>query len=193
MEQYEIIINYNDKKEKKISKNRYKRMILAALLAGITAVTSYTVVDVVKNGIDAIEDTYHYNKESKAYHEMVNKEFYHVMGTSNLALDVGNIANDFKQLSFKDKDDVYHGIIECVRFFRFNLDENFRKFLNNLDLNEMSKENSLFPSEAELYQFLENHDFIKEDGSIDFDAWRDYDKEVFNMERELKEFKENGK
>lgn len=142
-------------------------------------------------GVDAVKDAYHYSVESKPYYEMVSKEFYHIPGTNNKALEVYDVANSFMKLSFENKDDVYHGLIECARFFRYNLDSNFRQFLNCLDLDEMSKLHPYFPSESELYKFLDSHGFINEDGTIDFDSWRDYDKEVFNMERELNDLKEN--
>ena len=185
--------NYKNRKKKKVHIEDKKRFILAVLLALTIGFGSYTAADLVNNAVDSISDNYHYELESKSYKDMVNKEKITIVGTNDKMLDIFDIAKKFKQINFVDTDDVYHGLIECARFFQFNTDKNFKDFIWAIDLDKMAQENPIYPTSLELDEFLKKHNFLLEDGSIDFESWRDYDKELFNMQRELEEFKESKK
>lgn len=183
--------NYSDRRRKKVKTVDKKRFIVAVLLtASIGLSTGYGVYKGGETVINNISDKIYYEHESKPYFEMVNRSFRTNPESFKQYISMNQLAHDFLQLEFENKDDVYHSLIECARFMRYNLDENFNDLLDYLDLDTLAKNNKVFPSKNEVYAFLNNKGFIKEDGKINFDEWRDYDKDVFNMERELDNLKE---
>lgn len=188
---YDYKPNYNNRTKKSISTTRKKKMILTWLLVGTIGISSiYGTIEGVKNIADNISDTYHYNKDSKVFYEMVGKNMKTIPGTKTLFLQPYELADDFKALEFENKQDVYHNLLGCARFMQYNLDENFRDFVKALDLDSMSLLNPVYPTNQELFDYIEKLGFIKEDGKIDFEKWRDYDKTIYNMERELEDYKE---
>lgn len=183
--------NYNNRKRKKVSIVNKKRCVVAVLLtASIGMSATYGVYNVGKNVVNKISDNYYYGQESSPYFEMVDSKFRTNPANGNKFIDMSTLSDDFKSLEFTSKDDVYHALIECARFMRFNLDKNFDDLLIYLNLDKLSSENSIYPTRDEVYDYLSNKGFIKEDGTIDFNSWRDYDREVFNAERKLDNLKE---
>lgn len=183
--------NYNNRRRKKVSIVNKKRCVVAVLLtASIGMSATYGVYNVGKNVVNKISDNYYYGQESSPYFEMVDSNFRTNPTSHQKYILMDNVADEFKKIDFSSRDDVYHALIECARFMRFNLDKNFEDLLFYLNLDEVSKDNPIFPTNAEVYEYLNNKGLIKKDNTIDFNAWRDYDKEVFNAERELNNLKE---
>jgi len=183
--------NYNHRTSKRISPIRKKKMILSWLLSMTIGITSvYGIVEGVKNISEKITDDFNYSRDSKVYEEMVNNNFHRTIDKEAYFLRTYELSRDFKELKFESKEEVYHALLGCARFMRYNIDENFRDFIRVLDLDSLAQSNPVYPTSQELYSFIESLDCIKEDGTIDFEKWKEYDKKVFNLERELEELKE---
>jgi len=183
--------NYSNRKKKSVSLTRKKKMILTWLLVGTIGISAvYGTVEGVKDIANNISDSYHYNKDSKIFYEMVTQNMRAIPGTTTLFLDTYELADDFKKLDLESKEEVYHNLLGCARFMQYNLDKNFRDFVRVLDLDQMSRLNPIYPTTQELFNYIEKLGFIKEDGTIDFEKWREYDKTIFNLERELEDYRE---
>lgn len=183
--------NYKNRKSKSVSISKKKKMILTWLLVGTIGISAtYGAIEGVKNVADNIEDSYYYMQDSKVFNEIVRKNMATIPGTKTIYLKPYELATDFKKIEFNSREEVYHGLLGCARFMQYNLDENFRDFVRSLDLDTIAELNPIYPSNQELFDYIEKLGFIKEDGTIDFEKWREYDMVVFNLERELEDYKE---
>lgn len=180
-------VNYQSRKKKKIAVDERKRLILSILLTtSISLSAIYGVVSGAKNLYKGAKDTYFYNKEAYKYYEILNDNSHITNDRKNIFINTFNLANDLKNLDIQDKEEFYHHLIGVAQHIKWNKDINFENLLEDLDLDELAKENSTFPTTQEFYDFLKTYNLLNEDGNIDFEAWEDYDKEVFSFENKMK-------
>ena len=193
MERNEYKPNYNNIVKKKRYKYDVKKLTLAILLTTSIGISSaYGIVASTSKVVNVIGDAIEYNNEVDSYRKIVADNTVRTSGNDGYFINVYDLACDFFRLENNCKEDVYHNLICIMNNISYNKEENLMNLLMHIDLNAMSINNSNFPSVSELYDFFEENNILNEDGSINFDAWKKYDKNTFLLKQDLLEDVSNG-
>lgn len=185
--------NYSNRKKKKVSVVAKKKFVLALLVATIGISSVYGITQGVSNTYDFLKDTIVHNHEIYSYKDLVSKNCHVTNDYQHYFIDTYNLAQDVRKLEVTRPEDVYHHLIGIARNMDYNRSENFRTFLNCYDLDSLAQEMSVYPTYQEFSDFLFEHNLLNEDGTINFDRWKEYDKKVYIFEKDMeKEFKNDS-
>lgn len=177
--------NYRNRRKRSVKKDTKRRLVLAVLVAAIGISSVYGVKEAVVNTYDFVKDTIVYDSEVFSYRDLINKNCHRTNDNQHYFIDTYSLAQDVKKLEVSKPEDVYHHFISIATNIDYNRNENFRTFLNSYDLDSMSQLEIVYPTYQEFSNFLYEYSLLNEDGSINFDKWREYDKKVYNFEKEL--------
>lgn len=173
--------NYRNRQKRQKNYEARKKMVLVTLLASL----SINVGGLALKGVDALKDEIIYNAETWQHFKILDKNEIMTDNKENLFIKTDTLAEDIKELPVENELDFYHHLIGVARNIRWNINQNFDNLLDDLNLNKLDQKNSDYPSEQEFRSFLERYGLIKEDGTIDFERWEEYDKKTTLLEREF--------
>lgn len=179
--------NYRNRRSKEIELKRKKQNVLAVLLAASIGLSSvYGLVEGTKNLVGGVKNAFAYDHETDKYFEMVQDNTHVTDDRKNVFINPHGLADDVKKLYVWEKDDLYHHLIGVAQHIQWNKNTNFNDLVRSLELDKLAKENPNYPTTQDLHDFLIVYDLLNEDGTIDFEAWKDYDKAAFSFENKMK-------
>jgi len=171
-------VDYANKYKKQVKALKKQRCVLLILLA-----TSLGI-----GGYHAHKDDIKYNRYTyENYYHLVNDNIYTRVnaGEEVKIINAYELAKDVKEINFKNRKEFYHCLIGIVNNIDYQKEQNFKDFVIALGLDSLAEENPIYPSTAEFKQFLDEYNLLKEDGTIDFNKWKEIDKELVNIEESV--------
>lgn len=187
MEEYRP--NYRNIIRKSKNKTKKRVIILIALLA--TSLSLNAAIG-VKKVYEEAKDSHEYMDEVNNFNAVVARNTFRTNDGSQPFINTFSLAVDVRNLEVTDRDEFYHHLISIVQNIMYEKHTNFDNLIKDLDLDELAQSNSIYPTVQEFYEFLENANLLNENGSINFEAWEKYDKEVYTMKNDIQELKEAG-
>lgn len=186
-------INYRNRKRKTIRNVDKKKFTLAILLAA--SITFGTAAYGVKEAIDSAIDTVTYKLDSDRYEQLIRDNSHVVNNEGDYFVETIDVAEDLlseKIDEINSREDFYHALLSTARKIEYNRQDNFKDLVRSLELDELSKTSSIYPSTQEFEEFLNANGLIK-DGKIDFDEWKELDQKTFQFQRKIEKDAEERK
>lgn len=183
---YRRTVNYKKRLRKKVDVLRKKKSVLAVLLAGSVTLNALAI------GSDLYElasSTLEHNDEVERYEYIIDNHIHRTNDKQNWFINTFCVAQDLKSLEVKDREEFYHTLISVALNIRYDKNKNFKQIIDSLNLDSLAKENSVYPTEAEFEEYLQEFGLIDENGVIDFDRWKSLDKDMFEADKTVDSYR----